>query len=48
MGIVIKSCVTGMHGMCLYSYLLCMHTLSTHMVFFKCCATCTCTTQQLL
>ena len=29
MGIVINSCVTGMHGMCLYSYLLCMHTLST-------------------
>ena len=29
MGIVINSCVTGMHGMCLYSYLLCVHTLST-------------------
>jgi len=29
MGIVINSCVIGMHGMCLYSYLLCMHTLST-------------------
>ena len=29
MGIVINSCVTGLHGMCLYSYLLCMHTLST-------------------
>ena len=29
MGIVINSCVTSMHGMYLYSYLLCMHTLST-------------------
>ena len=34
MGIVINSCVTGMHGMCLYSYLLCMHTLSTAYRFF--------------
>ena len=28
MGIVINSCVTGMHGMCLYSY---MHTSSTYL-----------------
>ena len=35
MGIVINSCVTGMHGMCLYSYLLCMHTLSTESFLAK-------------
>ena len=29
MGIVINSCVTGMHCMCSYSYLLYMHTLAT-------------------